>query len=76
MFDRGGAEAAIAIWDKFEEARRDWENVRDEDEEREQELQWGRGHMDEEASDGEDGEANGGREANGEWELAIRGWDE
>lgn len=51
--------------------RRNWENVRDKDEERaEQELEWGRGEMEKE-EDGEDG-----RWANNEWELAIRGWQE
>lgn len=51
---------------------REWENVRDEDAERaEQELEWGRGDMSEEEED-----EGGGRETNGECELAIRGWQE
>lgn len=77
LFDRGGAEAAVAIWDEFEKTRRDWENVRDEDEERaEQELNWGRGNMEKDEERDENEGADGGREVNGEWELAIRGWNE
>lgn len=60
---------ALAIWKEFEKERRAYEIVRDEDEEAEKrDDEWGGGSL-EEAEEGR-------RERNGEYELAIRGYNE